>query len=182
MKKYILVFTAICLVLIGCNALNKLTQFKIPYSSNFSMPKVPALPSGAPDTTVSFPSPSVNTNITQYLKDNSTDADLVQSVKLDEMNLIIESPSGADFSFLKSVRVFIMGEGLSEVEVAHKNNIQASPASPVKLDLTGNEIKEHILKDNISFRVEAVAGDSTATPIDAKIDLKVFVDAKILGI
>ncbi len=179
MKKGLIGFAAIMLLVAGCSALNKLTQFRIPYSTNSS---IPATPGGTSNIALDITTPKVNTDINNQLKKNNTDGSLLQSVKLDEFVLNITAPAGKEFNFLSSIRVFLQAQGLSEVEVAYKNNVAAITGSQLTMDLTGAELKNHLLKDSINFRVTGVSADSIPVPIDLKADFKVFVDAKILGI
>jgi hypothetical protein len=178
MKKVLVGLSFVLLTLVGCNALKKLTQFTIPYSTDFSVPPTPA---AASNYAFNITTGEVNTDLNNQLKKNNTNESLLESVKMDEFKLTITSPAGRNFNILSSIKIFMQAQGLQEIEVAYKNNIDSNIGSELKLDMTGAELKNHLLKDIINFRIEGVTADSIAENIEIKADFKVFVDARILG-
>ena len=93
----------------------------------------------------------------------------------------VTSPSGADFSFLESIEVYISAEGLDEIKIASKTDV--SPTSNLlDLEVVDVDLKEYIKKDSYSLRLNTVTDEAMST--DHTIDVKstFFVDAKILGL
>jgi hypothetical protein len=179
MKKVVLGISVVLVTILGCGALKKLTQFTIPYNNDFSVPPTPA---SASNYAIDITSSEVNIDLNNQLKKNNTNESLLESVKMDEFKLTITSPAGKNFNLLSSIQVFMQAQGLQEIEVGNKYNIDPNIGSELKLDMTGAELKNHLLKDIISFRIAGVTADSIAENIDIKVDFKVFVDARILGI
>ena len=90
MKKVLLFIAVVTLASFqGCNALKKLTQFRVNQSTDFSVPS-----SLLVNVPISLPSPDITTNSSQTFANNNTSADMIESVKLEEMKLTITSPSG----------------------------------------------------------------------------------------
>ena len=111
---------------------------------------------------------------------NDTRKDLVEEIILTKLALRLEQPEGADFSFLESINVFIKADGLSEIKIAWKENVNSEDAY-VNLETTNKDIKEYIKKDEFSLRVNAVTDEFLTSDHHINIHSVFFVDAKILG-
>ena len=160
----------------GCNALKKLTQFRVNQSTEFSVPS-----SLLVNVPVSLPSPDITTNSSQTFENNNTSADLIESVKLEEMKLTITSPAGKSFSFLKDIQLYLSAPGMQEVLVAEKLNV-SSTTGELLLDVKDVELKEYLKKDKLSLRSQVVTDEVLTQSIQIKADSRFFVDAKILGL
>jgi hypothetical protein len=97
------------------------------------------------------------------------------------LDLTITSPSNADFSFLKSINVYISAEGLNEVKIAWKENVP-SDVTLLSLDVTGVDLKEYIKADKFSLRLNTETDELLASDHHIDVHSAFFVDAKILGI
>lgn len=176
MKKMFLLLVVVAIAAVqGCNALKKLTQFRVNQSTEFSVPS-----SLLVNVPVSLPSPDITTNSSQTFSNNNTNADLIESVKLEEMKLTITAPAGKSFSFLKDIQLYLSAPGLQEVLVAEKLNV-TSTTGELLLDVKDVELKEYLKKDKLSLRSQVVTDEVLTQSIQVKADSRFFVDAKILG-
>ena len=166
-----------CVILSGCKAIDKLTKFNMDYETDIVYNS--GLPINIP---FDISSPDVQTSSEQEFSINDTRKDLIESIKLTELKLNITSPSGKTFSFLKEVLVYISSDGLPEVEVARKTNIDDSVGSELMLDPLDVELKEYIKADKFVLKVSGTIDQLLVSQVNVHVYSKFFVDAKILGI
>ncbi|MFN8308910.1 MAG: hypothetical protein U0T73_03010 [Chitinophagales bacterium] len=165
----------VVLVLASCSALNKLTQFHVDYNATFPVPGT--LPIGL----VNITTPDVNTNSTQVFSNNNTNADLLQSVKLDQLIVTVKSPPGQNLDFVKSVELYLQADGLPEVLLATKYDIPDGLTS-LTLDLQNVELKEYLKKDKFRIRSNLTTDKLIGGNVELNGYCRFFVDAKIFGI
>ena len=174
MRKQILVL-GIIISIFGCNVIDKLTQFDMVFNETAVIPS---------STGINLPfnilTPDIETNSESTFAVNDTRKDLVEEIILKTLDLRITSPSNADFSFLKSINLYISAVGLNEVKIAWKDNIP-SDATILNLDVTGVDLKEYIKADKFSLRLNTETDELLASDYHIDIHSVFFVDAKILG-
>ena len=161
----------------GCDKLSELTKFDLVYNS-----RVVIESTGNINLPFDIVTPDVETNSESEFAINDTRKDLIEEVKLKELQLEILTPSDGNFSFLESVEIFITAEGLSEVSIASSTDISASTGNILNLDVSDVDIKEYIKKDKFKLRLNTITDEVIRE--NHEIDVKsVFkVDAKILGL
>lgn len=161
MKKASLILAVVALGFIGCDkALQDFTQFTIPVSYtqsvdiNTGLPdSVKTVPSGG--ISLDFPKVGVATNRDQTLSANSTSKDKIISFKLGNVDMTMTQPSGANFDFIDSVRLYISTTSAKEVLIAHKYDI-AKGQQTIKLDCdTSADFKEYFFADSLYIRMGA---------------------------
>jgi hypothetical protein len=174
MRKQILVL-GIILSIFGCKKIDKLTQFDMEFNATAVIPS---------STGINLPfnilTPDVETNFESIFEVNDTRNDLVEEIILTTLDLTITSPSNADFSFLKSINVYISAEGLNEVKIAWKDNVP-SDVTVLNLDVTGVDLKEYIKADKFSLRLNTETDELLDSDHHIDVHSVFFVDAKILG-
>ena len=163
--------------LVGCKALNKLTQFQISKSIDYTVPTTLGI-----SVPLDIVTPPIATNSSQEFKNNNTSADLIQSVKLDQMTIQITDAGTQDLSFLKDIKIYISSPGLSETLVAFKDSIPDNVGKNLTMDLTLEELRLFIIKDSFSLRTKITTDKIVTSDTHLKIDSRFFVDAKIFGI
>ena len=174
MKKQIIVFSFILVMISGCKDLDKLTQFNMEFNQSFVIPS---------STGINLPfnilTPDVTTNSASTFSTNKTRKDLVDEIKLTKLELSISSPTGADFSFLKSIAVYISAAGLPEVKIASKDEVPANAGAILTLDVSGVDLKEYIKADKFSLRLNTVTDELLASDHTLNARSVFFVNAKI---
>ena len=161
----------------GCKKLDQLTQFNVKYESSVTIPATAAL-----NLPFDLFTPDITTNSEQEFSVNNTGKNLIDEINLKSMELQITNPGDGDFSFLKSVEIFIKAEGLDEIKIASKDNIDVNTGNTIQLDTSDDNLKEYIMKDSFSLRVQTVTDKVIDQDYDVKITSTFHVNAKILGI
>ncbi|MEH6408689.1 MAG: lipoprotein [Leeuwenhoekiella sp.] len=176
MKKITLLLLTV-LILSSCSAIDELTKFDIDYNSS-----VVVQSSSAVDLPFNVETPPMETNSESTFESNNTNKDLIEEIHLKSMKLTITDPADEDFSFLKSIEIFIKADGLDEVSIASLEEVPANAGSTLELDTSGTDIKAYIKQDSFTLRVSTVTDEVIDKDISIDI-LSVFaIDAKILGI
>ncbi len=177
MIKKTFAFMALILSIISCDKLDDLTKFDIDFNQEYTIPA-----SSIIGTPFEFITPEITTNSQQEFENNNTNADLVESAKLKDVILTIESPTTGDFNFLNEIRIFITADGLDEVLVASKSNIQEDGSRTLELDVEDVELREYILKDSYTLRTESLTDQTIEEDHILNIYTNFRIDAKILGL
>ncbi|HEY0655814.1 MAG TPA: hypothetical protein VGD65_21915 [Chryseosolibacter sp.] len=169
MKKLAIVLA--CLVLFHCKDVDDLLTFTIsdqvtitvPSSSPFNLP-------------VELATPDVTTNSSQKFANNNTEASLVKDIRLQELTLAIQSPSGKTFSFLKSIHIYISTNSSNEILLASLDNI---PTSVTSISLTPTQEKPDVYAKASSYklRTSIVTRETLTQNVEMKTDLKFRVTA-----
>ena len=175
-----IVVFASALVIFGCkkgeDIVDSLTKFT--YSLDYVV-KVPASP--VTPFPISIATPEIKTQSDQTFDANNTRADMVEHIYLDELTLTVESPTSGTLTFLKSVDIHAMAEGLPAVRVAYKDNVPANVGSTLSLDVTKVELKEYFKKETYTLRITVTTDEAVAEEHSVRSRAAFFVDAKVLG-
>lgn len=174
MKTKIIIIALISLA--SCKTLDKLTMFDLKYDASFTIPK-----NAIVDMPIDLNSPEVATNTEEEFAIHNTRKDLIESIKLKSLMLEIETPR-YNFSFLKSVELFLKADGLPEIKIAERMLIPDDVGNQLQLDVTDAELSEYLKKDKISMRVKTVTDEQLTEDLRVRIYSVFRVDAKILGL
>ena len=161
----------------GCSQIDKLTQFSLDYDETFVIPSVIGL-----NLPFNILTPSIKTNSTEIFEINDTRKNLVEEIQLEKLILNIIDPSDADFSFLESIEIYISAEGLEEVLVAWRYDIEDSVGSSLVLETSGDDLAPYIILDEFSLKFTTVIDKLILSDHTIEVQSSFFVDAKILGI
>lgn len=160
----------------SCEKADKFTQFNIEYNESVTIES---------STGINLPfdiySPDVETNSESKFAINDTRKELVEEIKLTKLDLTIRNPTDGDFSFLKSVEIYISAEGLDEVKIAWKENIDDNVGDYLELEVSEADIQEYIKKDEFSLRLNSVTDKVIAQDHEIDIHSVFYVDAKVFG-
>ena len=171
---FLLVFT---LSLVSCNAIKKLGQFYINYSTQAVFPA--NIPINIP---LSITSPPIPTNSQQVFQNNNTSSNLIQNVSLNQLNLVITSPSGQTFSFLQNVSIYLSSDSLPEVLIASKQNIPANVGDTLALDVTNTDLQGYIKASQIKIRIAGNTDQVLTSNVYINVNARFFVQANLLAV
>ncbi|SDM00806.1 hypothetical protein SAMN05421823_109261 [Catalinimonas alkaloidigena] len=178
MRKQIQWLGILSIFLMGaCQSVDRLTQFNMDYESSVTVSSGMSI-----NLPFDMMTPDVTTNSESEFKVNNTRKDLIEEIRLTSMKMQITSPSSADFSFMKSIHIYLDAEDLGETEIAYLDDIPASPGRQLTLETTSADVQEYIKRDSFTLRVEAVTRKIPAQDVDIDIDSRFWVNARILGI
>lgn len=175
-KKYVFVL-CISTLLCSCTTLDELTKFDIEYSQRATIPSSTGI-----NLPIDIFTPAMETNSESKFAVNDTRKDLIEEIKLSELEMIILSPDNADFSFLNSIEVYISAAGLDEILIASLDDVPENSGNRITLNTSDLDLKEYIKKDEFSLRLNTVTDEVISTDHELEINSTFFVDAKILGL
>jgi|TARA_R110002051_G_scaffold143507_5_gene216458 hypothetical protein len=169
----------ICIIALfsSCDKLDELTKFDMEYSQRATIPS-----SAGIDLPFDVFTPEMETNSESTFAVNDTRKDLIEEITLTELELVMISPDGADFSFLNSIEVYISAEGLEEIRIAYLEEVPDNAGSVITLNTSDTDLKEYIKKDEFSLRLNTVTDELMSTDHELEVNSTFFVDAKILGL
>lgn len=175
MTKYLWLVLACTSSLTACKKVDKFTQFDMEFNETATIPSSTGI-----DLPTSIFTPDVETNSEQTFAVNDTRKDKIESIVLTDLDLTIITPDSEDFSFLKSIAVYMSASGLPEIELAYKDVIPDT-ATQLIMDTSGEDLQEYIKKDEFNIRISAVTDEIIATDYELNVHQIFFVDAKVLG-
>gem|GEM_PF-807972 len=157
MRKRVYICASLAILLaIGCNKIKSLTNISVDVPFNESLTL-----SALPDTNITIPSHgyplslpkiSVTTNSQQYISQNNTSSDKVNSVTLKSITMQVTNPTNGNFNFLDTIKIFISADSLPEQLLAYDYNVTRNQ-NQIKLTSANLDIKTYFLKPTMSLRV-----------------------------
>ncbi|HET8735508.1 MAG TPA: hypothetical protein VFM69_02810 [Pricia sp.] len=175
MRKLLYVLS-ILLTVTACDKVDNFTKFDLEYQSNVVIPG-----STGVDLPFDVLTPEMETDSESQFEVNDTRKDLIEEIKLTELQMIITSPSDGDFGFLKSIEVHISAEGLDEIKIAEEE-ITENIGNTLDVDVLDIDLKEYVKKDRFNLRLNTVTDEIIDADHEIEVNSTFFVDAKILGI
>lgn len=176
MKKYLIIFLLILLSLSGCLFLEELTQFNMEYSESMEIPSTFGI-----NLPFNLFTPAIETNSETTFAINDTRKDLIEEISLTTLRLTLTSPSNADFSFLKSIEIYMSTDSLPEIKIAWKNEIPNDLGTILDLETGSEDLKDYIKEDDFGLRINTVTDELLMTTHTLDLYSVFFVDARILG-
>ena len=173
--KHILVLVCFALAFAACKKANKLTQFNMEYNETAVIPA---------STGINLPfnilAPDVESNSEATFEANDTRKDLIEEINLSKLDITVTSPASEDFSFLKSISIFISGSGAAETKIAWLDNVPSNSGSVLNLNVSDIDLKEFIKGDSFSLRLNTVTDEVLTSDYHIKMHSTFFVDAKLI--
>lgn len=176
----VLIAFALLLVAFGCkkadDIVDSFTHFS--FEADYVV-KVPASP--ITGVALDFLTPDIATHSDVLFTANKTRADLVEQIKLTQLDLSVKTPEGGDLKFLKSVAIYARAEGLPEVRVAYKDFVPDDVGSTLILDVTGADLTEYFKKEKYQLRISVTSDQVVTQDYGVNAHAVFFVDAKVIG-
>lgn len=169
MNKLLIPF--VLLLCFGCKQVDDLLTFTISDQVNITVPSNSPL-----SLPTELATPDVTTNSSQKFANNNTEASLVKDVKLQELKLTIETPSGKTFSFLKSIQIYISTNSGNEILLAGLENIPAN-VNTIVLTPTQEKLDVYAKSSSYKLRTSVVTKETLTQDVTLKTDLKFRVTA-----
>lgn len=174
--RHIILILTILFTISSCDKVDDLTKFEIEYKSKVVIPASTGI-----DLPFNVFTPDMETNSESKFEVNDTRKDLIEEIKLTKLQLVIISPTDADFGFLNSVEVYISAEGLDEIKIAEKD-VDENIGNTLDVNVFDIDLKEYIKKDAFNLRLNTVTDEAIGSDHEIDVNSTFFVDAKILGI
>ena len=174
--KYWIFIALLVVIAPGCERINKLTVFNIKYNTQTTVESVVGI-----NLPFNILTPAIRTNSQSEFEINETRKDLIEKINLTDLQLNISNPTNGDFSFLKSIKIYVNGKGVEEKLIAWNESIDSN-SKTIVMTPTSDDLQEYVKLDSISLRVNTVTKKLLLTDYLLDINAVFRVDAKILGI
>lgn len=176
--KCLILLSLIVAVLSSCSKIDEtFTQFEVEYTSMITVDNSMII-----NLPIDLLTPEIETNSETEFAVNITRKDLIEEILLREINLNVIRPEDQRLDFLNEIRVFINADGLSELEIAFKDPVPNDVGDTLTLDVNENNLREYIIKDNFSLRINVISDQITNEDVDIEVYSKFFVDAKLIDL
>jgi hypothetical protein len=169
-------------ILLTCSLLSckrqfeSLANFKINYEQEVTIEST-----GGLNLPFNLNTPPVTTNTENEFRNQNTRSNLIDEVNLNELRLEITSPTGADFSFLERIRIFIKADGLDDLEVAWKDPVPNEAQSIISLDCTDRDLQNYLKKEAFSLQVRATTDETISQDHEVTIYSEFQVKGKLFN-
>lgn len=160
----------------SCEKLDELTKFDMSYESTVTIPGTLGI-----DTPFEMTTPDITTNSEQEFSGENTNKDHVQEILLKKLTLNLQSPSDSDFSFLKSLTLYIDADGLDKLQIASKSSIPDDVGQTIEMSTTSKDLKEYIFKDKFKLSVEVTTDEMISEDHEVLISSTYQVDATLVN-
>lgn len=166
--------TCLCSALFftACEKAKELATFDkdVPYSYALEFPNNTGIPASTP-IPGGFPLSynfAYETKAQQYIKDFHTSRDNVIHVKLKNLTMQLIQPTGANFNFTDSIKLYVTGTGLPDLLVAYRIPMPINETN-VEMNVVDANIKEYFLQDSLHVRLNATI--NATPPAGARVNL-----------
>jgi len=163
-------------IVLGCNKLNDLVNFKMSYTSEVTVPS-----SLGVNLPLDILTPPVSTDAESTFNSNNTNKKLVKEIYLENVDISVKAPEGRDLSFLSSLHVYINADGLDEKLLASAENVPDNVGNMLSLETSGENFKEYIIQDTYSLRVKAVTDKLISEDVELSVKSGFKVKAGLLN-
>ena len=177
MKTKLAALAFFALSLFSCEKVDKLTQFSITDKSEITI-------SAGAATMLPFDvnTPPVNSVAEKEMTMNNSRIDMIESVQLEELKMVIATPAGRTFDFLRDIEIYISADGLAEKKIAFSNAIADDVTNTIRLSTEKVELEEFLKKGTYKIRTRLTTDKILNEDIKVNITSKYRIDAKILGV
>jgi hypothetical protein len=175
MKKIALLLSVLFFTLFSCTKdLEQLVTF------NFNDSAEIVIKSGlGVNTPISIPTPNIKSSSRSAFESNNTRVDLVKNVKLTRLVLTMDKPNNASFDLLKSIKIYIIAEGLEKKLIAHKTDIPTNVGKTLELETTEDNLDDYIKSESYGIETEVVTRKQYLSDLHIIADMGFRVTADI---
>lgn len=161
--------------IVGCDTLNRLTQFNMTINSEWVFQSTLNL-----NLPIDLIVPDIETNASSTFEGEGTVADLVEDIQLESLTIQLTSPNSEDFSFLESLEVYIQTEGQIEQRIAFAEVISDNVGNTFELDVESVNLTAYVASETFSLRFNSVIDEVVTQDMTIAIAATFMVDAKLL--
>ena len=159
------------LIYSSCDKVDDILTFDVTDQSSFTIEAATGI-----NLPFYVPTPDISTSSETEFANNDTKADLVKEILLKELRLSITSPAGEDFSFLNDIEVYISADGVNEILLASKKDIDEN-SSVIVLTTTTSKLDDYVKKDKYTLRTDVTTDEYLMHDIDVQVDMTYQVTA-----
>lgn len=160
----------------ACKKLSELTQFSMDFQESIVIPSTIGL-----NLPFNLATPKIKTNSEEIFEINQTGKNLIEKVVLEQLSLEITDPDHADFSFLRSIEIYLSADSQEDIMVAWIYDIENTVGKSITLETSVENLAPYIIQDEFTLKFSTVTDKIPLSDHHIDIDASFFVDAKILG-
>ena len=167
MKSFNVALGFVCLfsmALASCDKIEDLIVFKIEDTTQFTIPANTII-----ELPVDILTPGSEVDLTTELENNDSRKDKIKTIRLDKLHLTITSPPDKTFSFLNSIKLYILVDGLPEKQIGELLNIPANVGGVIKLDTFNDDLAEYIKEERIRIRARVETDEAITQNIQVEV-------------
>ena len=176
MRTLSLITALTLIVLSGCKEIDKLTQFEMEFTESVVIESTSAI-----NLPFNIIQPDIETNASSTFQSNNTRKELIEEIRLTQLDLTLTSPDNGNFDFLKTIKIFLNASGLDEIEIASYENVPEGSGQYIELSVSGADLKEYIKKEEFTLRLNTVTDETITADHYIDVHSVFFVDAEVLG-
>lgn len=172
-KLYTLTLVLIIMAFLGCE--KGMVSFYVNDSSTATIKSTAPI-----NLPFNIPIPTIQSTAEQEYQNHNTAPDLIKQVTLENLTITITNPTNEDFSFLKSIHIYIKkSDGSDKQEIAYLDDINSN-AKSISLHTTDVNLVEYLKESSYKLETQVKVKEYLTHDIDIRIDLKFKVLAKVL--
>ncbi|MBB2146408.1 hypothetical protein GM921_12980 [Pedobacter sp. LMG 31464] len=161
MKKIILPFIVLVVLISGCATVQSIIKSTFPYTATLVIPT--GTKSGVVQITTSTAS-----SIDQIFG-NQSGTDYIKEVRVASVKLDASNPSNQNLGMFKSVKVFLVNGSGAEVMVASRNDVSENIGNNLVLDIDNSRfVDEYIKGSNLRVRMEYTLRNSLTSDVSVR--------------
>ena len=165
------VISILFLTIVSCSQVDDLLTFTITNEASFDIKSGSII-----NSPIEVATPDVTSSATKEFENNNTNKNLVKDVKLQELTLSITNPTDKNFSFLKSVHLYISTTADDEIELAYQDEIN-STSNVINLICTTEKLDQYIKAPSYKIRTKVITKETLTKDITVKANMKFKVTA-----
>lgn len=177
-KRIILLIVLLATFSNSCKKVDDLTHFKMVFDEPLKDVRILPLMVGE---TIPIEFSTATDSESQFHK-NKTAIDLVESIVLEKASLVIAEDNTVDFSFLESIKFYLMAEGKDDLLIGSQTNISSDVGKTLVLDIIDKDLSFYLKQEEMFLKVEILAKEAVSEPFDIMIHMEYDVDAQVLGV
>ncbi len=164
MKKSIILFLGVGIILSGCATLQSIVKSTFPYTATLIIP-------ANTKTGKTFSATSSASSLDQIFTGNNSNTSQISQVRIASAKIESINPSSQQLGVFKSIKVYLLN-GSNQTLVASRNDISNSTGSNLVLDIDNSKFLDSYLKSgNVSVRVDYVLQNNLSVDLSVKASL-----------
>ena len=161
---------------ISCKKVKDALDITRPFaiSNDITLSKIDDVERNLPDSVVTISQPNIPNSLPDDFKKNNVNIDKIKSVTLDSVVFKIKAPVEQNFSFMKSIKLYIGSAGKGEKLVASRDDInKINPATNVLyLTVQDSNIAEYIKSNTYDIKIQMALVKTYTMDIMMSSDIK----------
>lgn len=158
----------------GCTPENETTTLNVSFTPDMTIPAT----HGVTYEVETF-SDVVYPDLQSELEDNQSDTSLITSLEADNVQININSPSEANFDFVKDMALYLEASGLPLIKIAELKGVPTD-LSTIQLELTeaAADLEVYLKKSSVVFNLKYTSDEFAGTDLETTLLVSMSVKAE----